>query len=92
MPARRLAMERFVMDKTKDFASKPFSPVPITGAGPDYVLVRIAHALEYIAAQLGEINERLANTGAEKKKAALESSRISRKAPGGSPPRKREAN
>ena len=87
--ASRFAMERFVMDKAKDFASKPFSPVPSTGAGPDYLLVRIAHALEFIAAQLGEINERLANAGGEKKKAALEGGGISRKPPGGTRPRKR---
>jgi hypothetical protein len=89
MAVRRYLMERFVMDKAKDFASKPFSPVPSTGAGPDYLLVRIDHALEYIAAQLGEINERLAVAGAAKKKAALESRRTSRKAPGGTRPTKR---
>jgi hypothetical protein len=42
--------------------SNRFSPVQSTGSGPDIdAAVRIAHALEYIAVQLGEINERLAN-------------------------------
>jgi hypothetical protein len=46
---------------------------------------RIAHALEFIAEQLGEINERLATDAAAKEQARAESSGWSQ-APGGTRP------
>ncbi len=41
--------------------SEPYSPSrPATGSGPEVdATLRIAHALEYIAAQLGQINSKI---------------------------------
>lgn len=40
--------------------SEPYSPSrPVTGSGPEVdAALRMAHALEYIAAQLGQINSK----------------------------------
>jgi hypothetical protein len=44
------------------FYSTPFVPSNVSGNGIDIdAQLRIAHALEYIAAQLGEINRRQAS-------------------------------
>jgi hypothetical protein len=52
---------------------EPFAPAQSTGAGADQdAMMRIAHALEYIAAQLGQINARMA--GQEKNKPLFQSS------------------
>lgn len=50
-------------------ASEPYSPVQGAGANlQDNAAVRIAHALEYIAAQLGQINAKLSIIAGEKPK------------------------
>jgi len=47
--------------------TQPFNPVGDSGAGPDIsAALKSAHALEYIAFQLGEINARLKQDQASK--------------------------
>jgi hypothetical protein len=49
-------------DMFEAFYSTPFVPSNVSGNGIDIdAQLRIAHALEYIAAQLGEINRRQAS-------------------------------
>lgn len=47
-------------ERFEQSVSEPYSPSrPSTGSGPETdATLRIAHALEYIAAQLGQINSK----------------------------------
>jgi hypothetical protein len=54
-PRDEIAAERFARD-----ANLPFQPgYPKTGNPDTDAALRIAHALEYIAAQLGQVNAKL---------------------------------
>jgi hypothetical protein len=46
--------------------SQPFAPIGVVGAGSAKVEDRIANALEYIAAQMGQINATLKKLAGDK--------------------------
>ena len=51
-------MDKSAKDGFADSATKPYVPAQQSGTGIDVdVQLRIAHALEYIAAQVGQISE-----------------------------------
>lgn len=50
-------------DAFSEWASEPFYPHHLRGNGGTEVGERIAHALEYIAAQLGEISRKMDHIG-----------------------------
>lgn len=51
---KEIAAERFA-----HAASMPFQPLKPANMTPDTTALRMAHALEYIAAQLGQVNAKL---------------------------------
>jgi hypothetical protein len=53
-PRNEIAAERFAHQ-----ASQPFQPLQPKTMSLDTTALRIAHALEYIAAQLGQVNAKL---------------------------------
>jgi hypothetical protein len=64
MPAKTskdIALSRWEHDK-----SRPFVPVSLGKGAADSPDLRIAHALEYIAAQMGEINVKLSGLLAQR--------------------------
>jgi hypothetical protein len=76
--------------------TEPFKPLNPHGLNIEFHWqARVAHALEFIAAQLGEINERLANEAAEMARRRAEKeqqdaeSRGWSQAPGGTRPAER---